>query len=82
MTYVVYVLRSKEGKFYKGLTSNLERRLKEHRAGGTRTTSRMTAIEVVYTETCKSFAEARKRELYLKTSAGRRFIKKRLAMGR
>lgn len=74
--YTVYVLRDDNGKFYKGLTNNLDRRLKEHRFGGTKTTSKMKNLIVVYTERFENFDEARKRELYLKSAAGRRFLKK------
>lgn len=64
--YTVYVLKNKNGKLYKGITNNLQRRLKEHRAGKTITTSRMHGWDVVYTKTYDSFADARQRECYLK----------------
>jgi putative endonuclease len=60
------------------MTNNLQRRLGEHRQGHTLTTRRMSNIEVVYTEDHPEFSEARKRELYLKSAAGRRFLKKKL----
>ena len=74
--FTVYVLRDDSDKLYKGLTNNLERRLKEHKSGHTVTTSRMANLKVVYTESFKDFETARKRELYLKSAAGRRFLKK------
>ena len=74
--YVVYVLQDDQGKFYKGMTNNLERRLSEHRQGQTRTTSLMGDVKVVYTEECSSTIEARKREKYLKSAAGRKFLRK------
>jgi putative endonuclease len=76
--FVVYVLKSAEGKFYKGMTNNLQRRLREHVAGGTRTTRKMSGLSVVYTEKYVTFDRARDRELYLKSAAGRRFLKKKL----
>jgi len=76
--YIVYVLRDKDNKFYKGVTNNLSRRLKEHRGKHTTTTSRMSDLSVVYTEKYSSFEIARERELYLKSAAGRRFIKKKI----
>ena len=79
--FTVYVLRDDKGKVYKGFTNNLSRRLKEHRAGHTKTTSRMKSIEVVYIEEYQTFEEARSREIYLKTTAGRRFLKKALILG-
>lgn len=77
----VYVLRDKNGKLYKGLTNNLVRRLNEHRIGKTVTTSRMEGLEVLYKEEYDNFEQARKRELYLKSAAGRRFLKKKLNLG-
>ncbi len=76
--YTVYVLRDYTGKLYKGLTNNLERRLKEHQRGHTKTTSKMSEISLVYKEEHQDFQTARKRELYLKSAAGRRFLKDKL----
>ena len=75
MKYTVYVLKDRDGKVYKGMTSNLTRRLYEHRNGYTVTTSRMYDIRVVYTEEYDTFEEARRREKYFKTSTGRKFLK-------
>ena len=74
--FTVYVLKDKEGKFYKGVTNNLSRRLKKHRYGDTKTTRSMSEFIVVYSEGYDNFKKARGREIYLKTSAGRRFLKK------
>ena len=76
--FIVYVLKDKNGKLYKGLTNDLDRRLREHKSGKTQTTSKMSDFEVVYKEEYKTFEEARKRELYFKTAAGRRFLKKKI----
>ncbi|MBI2062269.1 MAG: GIY-YIG nuclease family protein [Candidatus Yanofskybacteria bacterium] len=73
--YTVYVLRDEAGKIYKGCTNNLNRRLREHRAGKTQTTSRMARFDVVYTESFETFIEARTREVYFKSAAGRKFLK-------
>ena len=73
--YTVYVLKSDDGRLYKGMTNNLYRRLIEHKSGKTRTTKRMKNIKIVYSENFPDFEGARKRELYFKTAAGRRFLK-------
>ena len=75
----VYVLQSSDGKLYKGMTRDLTRRLREPKSGKTITTRKMKDLRVVYSETLYSFTEARKRELYLKSAAGRRFLKNILA---
>jgi len=76
--YTVYVLQDEDGKLYKGMTNNLKRRMVEHKNGKTITTSRMNNFDVVYTEEYDTFEKARKRELYLKTAAGRRFLNKQI----
>ena len=77
--HAVYVLKSSDNKLYKGVTNDLVRRLQEHNSGQTKTTASMNKLELVYTETYNTFVEARKREVYLKTAAGRRFLKKTLS---
>jgi len=78
--FTVYVIHGDCGRVYKGVTSDIEKRMKDHRAGGTKTTSTMQNLKIVYTESYKSFEEARNREKYLKTGAGRRFLKGILPM--
>ncbi len=79
MKYSVYVLKDDLGNFYKGMTNNFSRRLKEHMSGHTITTSKMSNLKVAYIEEFDNFNDARKRELYFKTSAGRRFLKNKLS---
>ena len=74
--YIVYVLQDEAGKFYKGMTNDLKRRLREHRSGQTITTARMRNLSLAYKEEFNSFDEAKERELYFKSAAGRRFLKK------
>ena len=75
--YYVYVLSDELGKFYKGYSSNLEERLKDHRCGHTRTTARMSGeLTVRYTEEVETLNEALRREKYLKSAAGRGFLEK------
>ena len=76
--YVVYVLKDENRKFYKGMPNDLKRRLTEHKSGKTITTSRMKNFTIVYTEEYEDFETARKRELYFKSAAGRRFLKKKI----
>lgn len=74
--YTVYVLKDAKGKMYKGMTNDLPRRLKEHKLGHTRSTKHLQEPSVVYTEEHENRSEARKREKYLKSAAGRRFLEK------
>lgn len=75
--FVVYVLKSRIArKSYVGLTDNVARRLKEHNSGKHFYTKRYMPWEVIYQEKFANFREARSREKYLKSTSGRRFLKK------
>jgi len=71
--HYVYVLKSqRNGKRYVGMTSKhpLER-MREHNAGSSTWSSHNSPFELVYTEAFTDRAEARKRELFLKSGVGR-----------
>ncbi|MBI2633730.1 MAG: GIY-YIG nuclease family protein [Parcubacteria group bacterium] len=73
----VYILRSlNHPKTYVGSTDNLERRFREHNAGSSIFSRRYRPWSLLYREECENLREARKREIYFKSAAGRRFIKK------
>ena len=68
MKWYVYILRSlRDGKYYIGYTSNLERRLEEHNSGRQRSTRHRVPFELVYYEEYESKSEAMKRERQLKS---------------
>jgi len=74
--YFVYVLKSESsGRRYVGMTNNLERRLKEHNSGKMKSTKAFIPWEIIYTENYSNRTEAREREKYLKSSAGRRYLR-------
>jgi putative endonuclease len=74
--WCAYALRSEtDGGFYVGMTSNLERRVKEHNAGYGQATRSRGPFQIVYVERCDSRLEARKREKFLKSGVGREFLK-------
>ena len=73
--YFVYVLKSlKTGNFYKGLTDNLDRRLKEHFSGRSPTTKTQLPLKLVHVELCADRSLARKLEKYFKSGFGREII--------
>jgi putative endonuclease len=70
--YFVYVLWSDNFvRKYVGITENIETRLKEHNSGKTRSTKAYMPWRIIYTEKFNLRIEARKREKYFKTAAGR-----------
>jgi putative endonuclease len=77
--YYVYVLRSATARqFYTGYSDDLRRRLAEHMAGRVESTRRRLPVELIYYEACQSQADALRRERYLKTAWGKRYLKARL----
>ena len=79
MFYYVYVLQSeKDKKFYVGYTSNLKERIKKHNIGSVKSTQNRRPLRLIYFEGCLNIDDALRREKYLKTTYGKRYIKKRL----
>ncbi|MBI2268616.1 MAG: GIY-YIG nuclease family protein [Candidatus Blackburnbacteria bacterium] len=78
--HYVYILQSSKNKkwLYKGSTSDLKRRLKEHNAGRNFSTAPHAPLRLIYCEIYLLKSDAEARERYLKTSMGKRVIKKQL----
>ena len=76
--YTVYALRSLVRKYiYIGMTNNLNRRLREHQSGQNKTTAPYRPFELIYEQEFTSRVEARQREIYLKSGAGKEWLKNR-----
>jgi len=74
--YFVYIIKSeKDESFYTGITKNLERRLQEHNRSDTKTTRSKKPWRLVYSEKHQNRPEARHREKYFKSGAGRELRK-------
>jgi len=75
-----YVLRSeRDRRFYIGSTGDLRERLRQHNAGQVRSTTYRRPLVLVYYEACLSAEDAYRRERYLKSGQGGRYLKQRLA---
>ena len=79
MSIKVYILKSlKDGARYVGMSEDINRRLHEHNNGKNRYTKGHMPWKIIYHEEFETWAEARVREKYFKTSAGRRYLEKKL----
>ncbi len=77
----VYLLRSlKDGKFYTGWTTELERRLEEHNAESSISTKSRRPLELAYYETYSCPEYAKKRERALKRNPNMLFHFKKRAL--
>jgi putative endonuclease len=76
MMFFVYVLRSeKNGKRYVGSTSKTpQERLLEHNSGSNRWTKLNRLLRLIYSEEMESNTESRKRENFLKSGQGRKWL--------
>ena len=80
MMHYVYVLRSiTDDGFYIGYSANLRKRFEQHLQGNSFATSYRGPWKLIYYEAYLEQADALGREKYLKSGAGRRFLKAQLA---
>jgi putative endonuclease len=74
--FYTYAIKSLTRNYlYVGLTENVERRLNEHQNGKNKTTRPYRPFILIYTETHNTRPEAREREKYLKSGAGKEWLK-------
>jgi putative endonuclease len=79
VNYCYVLLSEHDGRFYIGSTGDLRVRFKQHNAGAVRSTSYRRPLVLAYYEACLSIDDARRRERYLKSGCGGRYLKQRLA---
>lgn len=76
LPFCVYILFScKDRLLYIGYTTNIEERVKNHNLGDTKSTAARRPLDLIFCEFYLFEADARKRELYFKTTAGKKAIK-------
>jgi len=71
--YILYSISC--NRTYTGITSNPDRRLKQHNSNQNRSTKNCEDWVKIYYEEYETRTEARSREKYFKSSTGRREIK-------
>ena len=76
MAYIIYAIKSSvDNRIYVGLTRNLEKRIKEHNQGRTKSTKGFRPWFLIYKEIVETREEARNREKFLKSGCGKEFLK-------
>ena len=77
--YYVYILHSlKDLNLYIGYTTDLKKRFHLHQGGKIISTKHRLPIKLIYYEAYPDKMDAKKREVFLKSGSGHRFIKKQL----
>jgi putative endonuclease len=77
--FYVYVLLQNNGNLYTGYSEDVKRRIKEHQEGKVASTRNNRPLKLVLYEGYLFEEDARRREKYLKTSDGKRDIKRQLS---
>jgi putative endonuclease len=70
----LYGLKGKKGKRYVGITNDLTRRLKEHRSYRSKGSQVLGEFVVLHTEEYANHKLARKREKFLRSGQGRKWL--------
>jgi len=66
-TWYLYILRCKDGTFYTGITTDVEKRFQTHQSGkGAKYTRGRRPLELAYREQCGTHSDALKREIQIK----------------
>ncbi|HRE39865.1 MAG TPA: GIY-YIG nuclease family protein [Ignavibacteria bacterium] len=74
--YIVYILKSLlDNRFYYGITSELEKRIKDHNSGKVKSTKRRRPLVLHYKEEYLNKSEALKSEIFFKSIDGYNWLK-------
>ncbi len=77
--FYVYVLKSeKDGNYYIGQTNNLESRIRRHNLGYVVSTRNRKPLSLVYFEEVPNRSQAMRREKFLKSGEGHKYIKAKM----
>lgn len=79
--YYVYILISQKDKnFYVGYSEDLKRRIQNHMDGRVESTKNRLPLKLICYEAYLTKKEAMRREKYLKSSDGRKDLRKRIVV--
>ncbi len=71
----VYIIKSLNSNYhYVGISNDLKNRLLRHNSGYNKSTKPYAPFKLIFSEVHKSYKEARKREVFLKSGKGREFM--------
>jgi putative endonuclease len=76
--FYVYILELNNKQLYTGYTSDLKRRLQEHKSAKVSFTSKRLPVNLIHYEAYFFEKDARNREKFFKSSDGKRILKSQL----
>jgi len=74
--YYVYVIKCSNHTLYVGYSNDLKKRIERHRNKEVKSTQYRTPVKLIYYESFLSKKDAKSREIYLKSGAGREQLRK------
>ena len=77
--HYLYILLLKNNQLYTGVTNNLRRRYQEHLDGKVTSTKLRRPIRLIHYEAYLLKEDAIRRERYLKTNEGRKFLRRQIS---
>lgn len=72
--FYVYILKCGDGNLYTGYTTSIEERFKRHQNKEVFATKGRQPVELIFFEAFQNSGDAKRREMYLKTTAGKRAV--------
>jgi putative endonuclease len=78
MFYVYALMSLRDNGFYVGFTEDLKNRFILHSKGEVKSTRNRRPLKLVYYEASMNIKDALKREKYLKTTWGKRYLRNRI----
>lgn len=76
--YFVYIIRMNNDQLYTGFTTDLSRRLEEHKRGKVKSTCKRRPLILIYYEAYLLESDTRRREKFLKTTEGKILLRKQI----
>jgi len=76
--FYVYILLLNNKQIYTGYTEDLKRRIDEHKKGRAEFTSQRLPVKLIHYEAYLLKEDAERREKYLKTTEGKRFLRQQI----
>jgi putative endonuclease len=76
--YYLYILLLNNKQLYTGYTNDLKRRISEHQSGKVDFTSQRLPVKLIHYEAYLLKEDVVRRERYLKTTEGKRFLKQQI----
>ena len=79
MLHTYVLLSGQDNRLYTGCTQELRKRFQQHQTGRVRWTASRQPVQLIYYEACLNPDDAFRRERFLKSGKGKRYLRNRLA---